>query len=211
MPVGPLRVVRVPVDGDPDQVAGDRFGAGVVEGPPDDTPVAAFPVRQGGDLLLHDQAGAGGQPLLWYGWVAVAGRHGPRVPQLVVLLVALPDRTAGAEDRLRATGEVLGRTVPPSFDVAHVRRVKTHAGRELLLAHAPLDPPPGKLGRERVRSPLYGRCRHLFGTSGRDFQSAFPPARPNVNWRLTDNYLDRSPPSLLNRFSQLRNVRTHHV
>jgi hypothetical protein len=51
--MGPLRVSRVVVDGDPYQVLRHRLVAGVADEPPDVRPVHAIAVDQFGLLMLH--------------------------------------------------------------------------------------------------------------------------------------------------------------
>ena len=58
-PIRPLRVTRVPVHRDPDQVLGHRLRAGVAQLPPDTGLVHAVPVGQLSDFVLHDQVGPG--------------------------------------------------------------------------------------------------------------------------------------------------------
>ena len=153
------RVVRIAVHRDLHQVPGHGLVARVVERAPDPAPVRLPDVRELGDLPLDDQASTGRQPLDRHGRVAMQ-RHVPGVPQFVVLLEFLPDRAAGREHRLRATREVLGRLVPAPFDVAHVRRIESHARGELLLGHTAVDPPLRKCRHELVSGPLDGRGGH---------------------------------------------------
>src|SRR5690606_31725218 len=91
--VGALRVLRVAVDRDPDQAAGDRLGPGVVAHSPYPALVGAVLVRQCGQFLLDHRTGAGRQP-------AVRDRLPPGTPGrgtgAVVLHVRLPDRPARA-------------------------------------------------------------------------------------------------------------------
>src|SRR5690606_12233182 len=54
--VGPLGVVGEAVHRDPDEVAGDRLGAGVVEGSAYRAAVGAVAVGEGGFFPLHDEA-----------------------------------------------------------------------------------------------------------------------------------------------------------
>jgi hypothetical protein len=159
VPVGAGRVVRVAVHRDFDEVAGDRLGAGVVEGAADPAAVRAVGVGQLGELLLDDQPGARRQPLHRHRRVAVQ-RRAAGVAQLVVLLEALPDQPAGAEDSLGTAGEVLGGLVPPPFDMADVRGVEPHPRGELLLAHSALDPPVRQSRYKLVSGPLDGRGGH---------------------------------------------------
>jgi hypothetical protein len=159
MPVGARRVVREAVHRDLHEIPRDRLGAGVVERAPDPAPVAPVGVRELGGLRFHNQAGARRQPLDRHRRVAVR-RGGAGVPQFVVLPEPFPNRAAGSQHGLRPPGEVLRGLVPPSFDVADVRRVEAHPRGELLLRHSAFHPPLRKSRHEMVGGPLDGRGGH---------------------------------------------------
>jgi hypothetical protein len=155
VPVGARRVVRVTVDGDLHQIPGDRLDTGVVEISVDPAAVGLVRVRELRDLLLDDQSGARRHPLHGDGRVPVH-RTAPGMPQLVVILEALPEHASGREDGLGPPGEVLRRLVPPTFDMADVRRVESHPGGKLLLRHPALGTPLGERRHELVCGPFDG-------------------------------------------------------
>jgi len=148
--VGPFRLARVAVDADADQVAGDRFAAGVPQQTAHRQPVETAVVVQAGCVVLDDDCRAGRVRLLnsaggWY------GRRWRRAGlDRLEVQPALPDRLARVQGFLRAAGEVLGRFVPTRFDVTHVRRVEGHPSGQLSLGQTPYLAPVGDFRRERL-------------------------------------------------------------
>src|SRR2546430_17688214 len=90
VPVGALRIRRVPVDRDPYRVPDHRFRAGVVEVALDSAPVHTVHIGQCGGFVLDHPTGPGGAPPGRPRPGPRPGRRGARTPPPAVPVAGPP-------------------------------------------------------------------------------------------------------------------------